>query len=92
MWVHISQVLKRRSFDFKQGIQNTQTLEFLKRTIQHLYPSLYPYIQNQYIQDDIITIRVKEPVILSEFNAQKQTIKVALKRNNIIVRDIKFII
>ena len=92
MWVHISQTLKKRSYNFQQNIQDVYTLKILKQLIQHHYPSLYPYIQHQYIQDSVILVQVQEPIILSELNTQKQVLKVALKRKNIQVKDIKFII
>lgn len=92
MWVHISQTLKKRSYNFQQGVEDVYTIKLLKQIIQHHYPHIYPYIKSQYIQEGVVFVRVKEPVILSELNTQKNTLKTALKRKNIVVKDIKFII
>ena len=92
MWVHISQTLKKRSYNFQQNVQDVYILKTLKQLIQNYYPSLYPYIQHQYIQDSVVLIQVQEPVVLLELNTQKQLLKNALKQKNIQVKDIKFII
>lgn len=91
MWVHISQTLKKRSYNFQQGVKDARTIKLLKQLIHHYYPLLYPYITHQYIHSNVVFVKVQEPIIISEFNTHKQILKTALKRNNVVVKDIKFI-
>ena len=90
MWVSVSTLLKQKQAQFQTGMQNTQVVHFLNAILKEHYPFFIPYIQYQSFQNNILTIKVNEPLVLQELNTQKERLRIALKRHNIIVDQVKF--
>lgn len=92
MFVSFSSVIQKKVDQFKEGIETANSLSALDGVIKENYPFLYPHINYHSFKDKTIVFKVSEPLVLHDLNIQKESIKNSLKRNNIKVEEVRFVV